>query len=293
MASIPRAEVTVSRGQVRDLLADQCPELADLPLTGFGHGWDNVMFALGDDLLVRLPRRAVAAPLIDHEVRCLPRVRLLVDVAVPVPIFAGRPGRDFPWPWTVVPRLPGSPACDVPVSGRSPAAEPFAAFMTGLHRPAPPDAPANPFRAVALASRAERWRSHILAAVGESGWDQWQEWADAPAWPGPPVWVHGDPHPLNVLLDADGRLSGVVDWGDVTAGDPASDLAMAWLMFDVADRARFRAVCDASGRYDDAIWRRARAWALGLASVFVEHSDDLPTLAAVGRHGLAQLSEAG
>lgn len=293
MASIPPAEVTVTLEVVRELLSDQCPALAERSLARFGHGWDNEMFALGDDLLVRLPRREVAAGLIDHEVRCLPLVRPLVPVSLPVPVFAGRPGRGFPWRWTVVPRLPGHTAADLPATDRGAAAEDLAAFMVGLHRPAPRDAPANPFRGVAPGSRGTGWRPYILTAAGEPGWNHWQEWAAAPAWPGPPVWVHGDPHPLNLLLDARGRLTGVLDWGDVTAGDPASDLGMAWLMFEADDRARFVAACAASGRYDRAIWDRARAWALGLASVFVARSDDLQALASVGRHGLAQLSEAG
>lgn len=293
MASIPPADVTVTLEVVRNLLIDQCPALAARSLARFSHGWDNEIFALGEDLLVRLPRRHVAAPLIDHEVRCLPLVRPLVPVALPVPVFAGNPGHGFPWRWTVVPRLPGRTAADLPATDRGGAAEDLAAFMIGLHRPAPGNAPANPFRGVPLVSRAAGWEPSILAAAGESGWGQWQEWAAAPAWPGPPVWVHGDPHPLNVLLDAAGRLTGVLDWGDVTAGDPASDLGMAWLMFDADDRARYVAACDASGRYDPAVWQRARAWALGLASVFVARSDDLPSLAAVGRQGLSQLSEAG
>ncbi len=40
------------------------------------------------------------------------------------------------------------------------------------------------------------------------------------------MWVHGDLHPANVVV-SDGTLSGIVDFGDLFAGDPAWDLAAA------------------------------------------------------------------
>ncbi len=69
---MPRAEVDITPSVVAGLLADQIPQLADLPLTYAGHGWDNVLFRLGGELVVRLPRRAVAEPLMVAEQRWLP-----------------------------------------------------------------------------------------------------------------------------------------------------------------------------------------------------------------------------
>jgi aminoglycoside phosphotransferase (APT) family kinase protein len=66
-------------------------------------------------------------------------------------------------------------------------------------------------------------------------------WDDAVAafeWLGPRVWVHGDLHPANVVI-ADGTLAGVVDFGAVFAGDPAWDLAAAWLLLPAGSAARF------------------------------------------------------
>ena len=45
--------------------------------------------------------------------------------------------------------------------------------------------------------------------------------------------LHGDLHPRNVLVQ-DGALAGIIDWGDVTAGDVATDLACTWMLFDFA-----------------------------------------------------------
>ncbi|HSK32290.1 MAG TPA: phosphotransferase [Propionicimonas sp.] len=288
MAEIPAAEVRIDAALVSRLLNDQCPHHADPHVEAFGNGWDNELFALGPDLLVRLPRRRAAAALIEHEIAFLPRLAPRLPVPVPLPVFAGGPAHGYPWRWTVVPRLPGRSAAHVPVAGRAAAATGLAAFLTALHRPAEADAPVNPFRGVPLAARAEGWPPRIRAVAGQAAVADWQQAAEAPVWSGAPLWLHGDPHPMNLLLGADGALTGVLDFGDICAGDPASDLAVAWLAFDAPARDRFRDECSRSDAYDAAIWTRAWAWALGLAAVFAQSSDNMPALAAIARHGLAE-----
>ncbi|WP_158372022.1 phosphotransferase [Cellulosimicrobium cellulans] len=120
----------------------------------------------------------------------------------------------------------------------------------------------------------------------------WRDALLAPAWPGPLVWLHGDPHPGN-LVAAGGHLAGLLDFGDMTAGDPACDLATAWLTFDARGRAAFRAradaVADARGPLDPGRWRRAAGWALVMASALVTHGDDDPVIAAAGFHAIGEL----
>ena len=79
----------------------------------------------------------------------------------------------------------------------------------------------------------------------------------ATAWARPPVWVHGDMSPGN-LLSRDSRLSGVLDFGLLSVGDPACDLAIAWTVFRGDAREAFRAKL----ALDPATWLRGRAWAL-------------------------------
>lgn len=52
------------------------------------------------------------------------------------------------------------------------------------------------------------------------------------------VVLHGDIHPRNVIVMS-GTLAGLIDWGDVCAGDRATDLACAWTLFDAAARTHF------------------------------------------------------
>ncbi|GMA25795.1 hypothetical protein GCM10025864_35540 [Luteimicrobium album] len=86
------------------------------------------------------------------------------------------------------------------------------------------------------------------------------------------------------------ELAAVVDFGDVTGGDPASDLATAWLSFDAAGHTAFRAAYAQTGGADDATWVRARAWAASLALALLAYPDAHPLMAEVGRHAVARLS---
>ena len=107
--NMPAAEVDVDVDLVRRLLTSQHPDLAELPIELVTNGWDNVMFRLGDDLAVRVPRRASAVPLIEAEQQWLARFAPSLPVPVPAPVRSGVAGDGYPWPWSVVPWFEGRP----------------------------------------------------------------------------------------------------------------------------------------------------------------------------------------
>jgi aminoglycoside phosphotransferase (APT) family kinase protein len=115
----------------------------------------------------------------------------------------------------------------------------------------------------------------------------WVAALTAPGYDGPPVWLHGDLHPANILVN-DGQVSGVIDFGDITAGDPASDLSVAWMLLPLGCHDIFWSAYQAAGgRAGGALRARARGWALNLAVVFLAHSEDNPVLRQVGRRTLS------
>ena len=293
---MPAAEVEVSAELVRRLLADQHPDLARLPVEFLANGWDNELYRVGDRLVARLPRRGPAAEIIRNEQRWLPQLAPRLPLPIPSPERIGRPGRGYPYAWSVVPYLPGVPAAEAPFDPAEAAAA-VGGFLGALHVPAPSDAPANPFRGVPLADRAGSFAANLALLTGQAGQDQvgrdavlrgWDAALAAPGYDGPPVWLHGDLHPANVLV-SDGQVSGVIDFGDITAGDPAVDLSVAWMLLPPDGHASFWSAYQAAvgTGSDDALRARAKGWALNLGIVFLAHSADNPELREIGRRTLS------
>jgi aminoglycoside phosphotransferase (APT) family kinase protein len=284
---MPAAEVDIDEPLVRALLAEQQPDLGHLPLTALASGWDNVIFRLGDDLVVRLPRRAASAVLVAHEQRWLPELAPRLPLPVPAPVRFGVPGCGFPWSWSVCPWLDGEVAADEPMDDLVAAAATLGDFLVALHQPGPDDAPENPYRGVPLAGRAASTEQRIEQMAetvdGPAVRACWNEALRVPQWSGPPLWLHGDLHPANLLVHG-GHLAAVIDFGDLTAGDPATDLSVAWMLFPAEVRPTFRT---AAGDPDDATWERARGWALSLGLAYLASSADNPTLERVGRETIA------
>lgn len=289
--STPAAEVQIDASLVRTLLQTQHPQLAALDITPIDSGWDNAIFRLGPKLTVRIPRRAVAADLIRHEQAWLPNLAKQVPVPIPSPVCVGAPGCGYPWFWSIVPWIEGEPADGAVLSVDQ--AVRLAGFLRALHAKAPDEAPLNPVRGVPLQNRAasveERFRrlterNILIASPIRAMWESaLQAKKDVHA-----TWIHGDLHPRNVLIHQ-GKITGIIDWGDISSGDRATDLAAVWMLF--SDRiARSRALHE-YGADDDTVLR-AKGWAVLLAVFLLETGlADHPRHAAIGHATLHRLQE--
>jgi aminoglycoside phosphotransferase (APT) family kinase protein len=290
VADSPAGEHPLTEPDVRSLLRTAAPDLEHLPLRLVAEGWDNAIWRLGDDLAVRIPRRAVAAPLVRHEQRALAVLGPWLTehgILSPVPIVHGAPTRSFPWHWSVVPWIAGERPLGRPREANGVWAPDLAVALHAIHRPAPIDAPPNPFRGNPLRTRDDVMQERLGLVPGMRALrEAWDAGLAAPL-AEERVWIHGDVHPGNILV-RDTRLAALIDFGDVTAGDPAYDLAAQWLLFDSAGRAAFRGA--AGDRYDDATWTRARGWAAYLTLVFLTQSDDRAEYREIGVSTAAELA---
>ncbi|WP_329375818.1 aminoglycoside phosphotransferase family protein [Streptomyces sp. NBC_01351] len=253
----------IDENLVRSLVREQHPDLAGLDLREVVGGWDNQLWRLGDELAVRMPRTGRAPSLLRNEHRWLPALARRLPLPVPTPMRIGEPSARFPRPWTIATWVPGEPADRAPISHDS-AADTLAGFLKALHVKAPADAPVSQDRGVPLKTLSDGFEKGLkeVASGGDAAAlrnvrDVWDEAVAAPDWEGPPVWLHGDLHPANVVVSG-GTLSGVIDFGDMCAGDPAVDLAAAWVLLPTGASARF---FDAYAHADEAMIRRARGLA--------------------------------
>jgi aminoglycoside phosphotransferase (APT) family kinase protein len=284
-------EVDIGLPLIGRLIGAQFPQWADLPVTEVrSTGTDNAIYRLGEDMAVRLPRRPWVAASVAREQRWLPRLAPLLPLAVPEPLAEGVPGQGFPFPWSVFRWLDGENVADAPDVDLPGAAVRLGRFVAALRRI---DASGGPpsFRGGPPSVLDDRVRAEIgyLGADGTVDQDlataAWESALAAPAWDGPPVWVHADLSPAN-LLARHGTLIAVIDFGGLGTGDPAIDLLPAWAWLSSDTRGLFRAEVNA----DDATWARGRGWGLGLGLGAAHFCRDTnPVLAAAGRHAIAQV----
>ncbi|WP_433242675.1 aminoglycoside phosphotransferase family protein [Streptosporangium sp. CA-135522] len=269
---------------VRRLVAAQFPQWADLPVESFdSSGTDNAIYRLGDDMAVRLPRRPGSAAQVEKDLRWLPRLAPLLPVPIPVPLGAGKPVEGHPLPWSVYRWLDGeNPSADC-LTEPSLLAKDLAEFVTAFRRIDLPDGPPA-YRGGPLAVLDAPTRAAIDELRGTVDTDAataaWETALKAPEWAGPPVWIHSDLMPGNLLV-VQGRLSGVIDFGTAGVGDPACDLIVAWNLLPAGVRDDFRTAL----QVDDATWARGRGRALSIALIALPYYKDTnPVFAANARH---------
>lgn len=288
----PESEIDVDESLIQSLLVEQHPDLADQPITMMDAGWDNAMARIGNELAIRLPRRAIAVPFLEAEQAWLPTIAERLPIAVPTPVRKGVAGSLFPWPWSVLPWLDGTTANREFL--RNDQARPLAEFLRALHITAPENAPRNSMRGLPLTTRIDdinpridrlrRKTDYVTDAIERA----WQLALVAPV-AEMQVWIHGDLHARNILV-SEGRLCGVIDWGDITAGDPATDLACLWMLLD--ESAARHSALSTYGIADQTLVQRAIGWAvvfgvLLLDTGLVDHAEH----AAMGADTLRRVEE--
>ncbi|MFJ4468215.1 aminoglycoside phosphotransferase family protein [Streptomyces sp. NPDC089424] len=282
-------EVELDVPLVRRLIDGQFPRWAELPLRRLeSSGTDNAMFRLGDELVVRLPRRPGTVGDVRHELIWLPALGPHLPVDTPQPAGRGEPGAGFPFPWSVYRWLEGRNPVAGALDEPDLLAADLAEFVTALRRVDAGDGPPNR-RGVPLAARDEPTRAAVGQLAGRVDTDAmttlWEEALRAPRYTGPPVWAHGDLSPGNVLV-REGRLSGVIDFGLAGVGDPAVDLIVAWNLLPARARETFRRLVGA----DDAEWARGRGWALSISLIQLPYYwETNPPLAASSRHVIKEV----
>jgi aminoglycoside phosphotransferase (APT) family kinase protein len=251
---------------VRRLLEDQFPELAGLPIRRVPEsGTDHDLYRVGDELLARLPIIEWAAGQAEVDRHWLQELAPHLPLQIPETVELGRPGAGYPWPWSLVRWVAGESATADNLDLLR-AADDLGGFVAALQRVPPGDGPVHSgtSRGAPLANLDADVRLRIAELTDEidaaGATRVWDEAVAAPPWDGPPVWLHGDLQPGNLIV-CERQLVAVIDFGGLGVGDPAADLQPAWNLFDGESRDAF---LDAVG-HDEATRARGRGWVLAPA----------------------------
>ena len=277
--------MVVDEELVRRLLREQFDGLQALTVVPFAEGWDNALWLVNDELAFRFPRREIAVPGVEREIRLLPGLAGRLPFPIPTPAYIGRPSDAFPWPFFGAPLLPGAEPARVPIVGpRSSLGAGLGTFLRTLHDPAlaadhGEELPYDPMGRADMAVRVPRTRDRLDALRAAGLWTAPAEIeglltaagrlgrADGFAL------THGDLHVRHLLVADDGVPCAVIDWGDVCLGDPSIDLSLYWSLLDSTGRTSFRET------YGDAILTderllRARVLALFLNGALAHYAAD-------------------
>ncbi len=289
-----KTKISINRSIVKDLIEEQFPHFSSLPLELVNSaGTDHVLFRLGKEKVIRLPKFHRVADQGEKEHTWLPRLAPFLPLEIPTPIEKGTPSKDYPLHWSIYSWIEGEMASSRSITDLRSAAISIAQFINALQKIDPAKGPLsgkqNEFRGFTLAHQNPYARVAIETLKGIFNPDTltscWQAALRAPLWEGSGVFLHGDLHEGN-LLAQNGTLSAVIDFGLLGVGAPASDLMVAWTLLSPETREIFRKELT----LDEATWQRGRGWALSFGLIALAcylHTN--PTLAQIAKKTIEQV----
>lgn len=280
-------------------IARAFPDLWLHTLQPLGEGWANATWLVNGDVVFRFPKREQAAQAILREMAVLPGLAQSLPVAVPDYRYAVPHGTlDDARPFGGYGLVPGTPMCDLPrsVDVASTAAS-VGRFLTALH-----EVPlAYAVAAGVPGGSGKQWRDGYVA------WCATVRRYSAPVLTGPeqrtvaatfdrflgdddhftftPVLLHRDLSEDHLMIDADrGTLTGVIDFEDMSIGDPAFDFTGLDCLGDPV-------YATYNGPVDDGFAERIRfyRWLLPLHELYYGVESGLPEYV---QRGVARLRRA-
>lgn len=270
----------INESLVYNLISSQFPHWKNLPIRPVAvSGWDNRTFHLGSHMLVRMPSAQDYELQVAKEHMWLPKLAPFLPLQIPTPLVMGKPAYNYPYHWSVYTWIDGETATSCSTLDLCTFAKSLADFLNVLHTMSTAGGPlpglhsfyrgapltASFYSKTELTSYDMQARESIKLLAHKidthAVFEVWER-VSTTTWQHAPVWVHGDISAGNLLLK-DGQLSAVIDFGQLSVGDPACDLAIAWTFLDAASREIFRSTLS----LDDGTWLRGQAWALWKALI--------------------------
>lgn len=266
---------------VEKLIKSQFPQWSHLPVYPVREGGnDNRTFHLGTEMSIRLPSAERYAPQVEKENLWLPILKKYLQLPISFPMAKGEPGEGYPWSWSVNRWIQGDTAARDNIQDMNKFARDVARFLKELQSMQISDGPVAGTHNFYRGGSLYIYDKETITAIRntQKTFDEemvsqiWNKALES-EWTKKSVWIHGDVAPSNLLIDGEGKLCGVIDFGMLGMGDPSCDLVIAWTFFDDESRKVFKEIMN----LDKETWDRGRGWALWKALITYDAFHDKNT----------------
>jgi aminoglycoside phosphotransferase (APT) family kinase protein len=276
-------EVVLTSEEAKKRIEEQFPELKPVTIFEIGKGFDNTVFLVNEKYIFRFPRKEVAVQLQSIENQLLPLLVKQLSMKIPEPIYFGKATESFKWPFTGYHHVEGKVPGGLPDEIRHLSAKKLALFLRGVHQFPISQAesigiPHDRFERMNISKRKEALienikKANVLHLMDEASIAlEWLNSFETINLDSPLTLVHGDCHIRNIVVDDQGIISGVIDWGDTHLGHPAIDLSIAYSFLPASSRKEFYQVY---GEVSEETKMAARFFALYVSVILLLYGHDL------------------
>lgn len=252
-----------------DLIQHNFPQVAIESAHPITRGWDSFVLDVNDDLIFRFPLRDDVIAYLEKEMGLLPVLEPVLATPIPHFDYIGHGDDSYPFTFVGYRKLVGTPLEDENIASEQllHLAPALGTFLSELHSfPA-----ARAIQAGVEDHTPEQWRERyqerfvdlqkrvfplLDMELRTKSARLWEDFLDNRAiFAFQPVLIHCDLACEHIFCDPErGVLTGVIDWGDATIGDPALD----FVGLHQRDGRAFteRVLADYQGKVDRAFWQR-------------------------------------
>ncbi|WP_171050930.1 phosphotransferase [Bacillus sp. BHET2] len=251
MSPVWDAEVAVTTRQAQRWIESQFPNLTPARVEIMDYGFDNTVMRVNDDWVFRFPRRNSAVKLLEVEGQLLPLLEEReLSLQIPIPAFYGKPSSQYKWPFLGYRFVEGTIPSRAHVVKRKESASVMARFLKKLHGTNVTEAkqcsvPFDELDRLHVTKRLPVLEKNIREVKGLRLFHQmgklerYLHQLPDKSLSGKTTLVHGDLHFKNIVVNREGVLSGVLDWGDVHLGHRAVDFNLIFSFLDPDGRRIF------------------------------------------------------
>lgn len=274
-SSMHSDDINIDIFVVSTIIKESFPKWGTLPISPLGEGTSNYLFRLGNDMVIRIPRHRQSVETLEKERQWLPFLSSNLNWKIPRPIADGKVGEHYPFPWYIYNWIDGKIIEKDVYVDQDKLVIDMTNFLKDLQKLDTKDAPLpgahNFYRGVELKSRDSSVRNAINSLSLKLDLSEiekiWNRGLRAKRWDKRGLWIHGDLDSRNLLVNKDGGLAGIIDFGGLAVGDPAVDAMVAFKLFDKEHREIFRERL----KIDDDMWARGKGWVVSQALIALDY----------------------